>query len=304
MKFKFTLTSLILCTGAQMHGMNEQFSSSEMIFAQARKTMRTLDAGIDPNRYGPLNLSTSITDHDRTEACTLQKQEATRNPHSSSVKSLYYFMEYPQTRNQIAKAVMCGFYHANFSKVAGKKADKPLLEHLLKHEIDIHKDCTLFEVTSLKSVKLLVELGASMQQRFPANNDTVLHHACCGECPPAVLEYYVQHANLPINVTNRYGEAPFHTWARSAIRGSFDTINSAYIEEAKIKLMLLLGTGADHTLKNNGGETPISILEFDRAYFRDWDEREGKKVLCLRDEGPNKEAYSTVINAFLKETNK
>ena len=51
---------------------------SEMIFAQVRKKMRTLDAGIDPNRFGPLNVSTTITDHDRTQARLLQEQELTR----------------------------------------------------------------------------------------------------------------------------------------------------------------------------------------------------------------------------------
>jgi hypothetical protein len=271
---------------------------------EVRRKMRTVDAGIDPNRFGPLNVPTTITDHDRAQARLLQKQELTRDNVVFNTRSLNYFMEYPHTRNQIAKAVMCGFYHANFSKVAGKKADKPLLEHLLKYKADIHKDCTLFEVSSLKSVKLLVELGASMQQCSSFNNDTVLHHACYGECPPAVLEYYVQHARLPINVTNRYGDTPFHTWAEKSIRGSLDTINTAYVEEAKTKLMLLLGAGADHALNNNGGNRPLDILEFDRMYYRSWDEREDREVLCCREEGPEQEAYSTLIKAFLKETNK
>lgn len=126
----------------------------------------------------------------------------------------------------------------------------------------------LFTAKSIDIVKLLVAKGALLKNSLSAlgftllnyphlyvADYTLLHTASAYQTEPAVLEYYIQNAGIPINSLTMHNETPLHTWAETSLFTPSTRSNTL------AKLTLLLNAKVNCEVKNTGGKTALDILE-------------------------------------------
>lgn len=132
----------------------------------------------------------------------------------------------------------------------------------------------LFTARSIEVVKLLVAKGASLNARlsmagftlwrYAHRSDsgfTLLHEAACGHYhEPAVLQYYIQNAEIPINFVIHREQTPLHVWAQ------FNYFMPSTRSNLLAKLKLLLHAGVDCARKDIDGKTALDILNEKARY--------------------------------------
>ncbi|CAK79451.1 unnamed protein product (macronuclear) [Paramecium tetraurelia] len=136
---------------------------------------------------------------------------------------------------------------------------------------------------SLKTIKLLEQYGADYKiknyngkSQLPIKELTVLHTASQGDCPLTI--YYYLQKGIDINVIDNKGSSPLH-WA--AYSGSYNAVNFLISWNANLNLQdtdtsvtplhlatmqansrivrKLLMKGADRSIKDSNGKTPLDL---------------------------------------------
>ncbi|CAD8075430.1 unnamed protein product [Paramecium sonneborni] len=128
---------------------------------------------------------------------------------------------------------------------------------------------------SLKTIKLLEQYGADYRIKN-YNELTVLHTASQGDCPLTI--YYYLQKGIAVNVVDNKGSSPLH-WA--AYSGAYNAVNFLISWNANLNLQdtdtsvtplhlatmqansrivrKLLMKGADRSLKDSSGKTPLDL---------------------------------------------
>lgn len=111
-------------------------------------------------------------------------------------------------------------------------------------------------IRSIKIARVLEQGGFDLDKRD--DKGSILHHACLKE--PSFLEYIVERycgegKKLGINDRRKKdGQAPIHRWAHG-------THHNFYLPDCREQLRILVGAGADCTLRDNTNRTVLEILE-------------------------------------------
>ena len=221
----------------------------------------------DPNRYGPLNLPTQITDQDHQDAaCLVEKIKQNEFEFKAG-----YAMRHHLVRHDIARAVICKQYHNIFPAIATDASDLPLWKHLNKyreqikqtHNIDVVSarinpfyDPPLLASSSLEIVKFLIETAqASIPLSRDVSDRTVIHSACRYDRSPAILAYCLEKYPAGIrDIDNLGGYTPLHYLCRCGL----DACN---LPDVLAKLAILKKAGANFLQQANNAISALDIVE-------------------------------------------
>ena len=169
---------------------------------------------------------------------------------------------YPSNRILAAKALRKGCdqkFKDHTLHQAALFDDYHLAHHALEHGANpnrsSHGGIILFSAISLDIVKLLVAKGALLDARRTKADFTLLHQAACDDHEPSVLEYYIQNAEIPVNLPTKAQETPLHIWAK------FNYFVPSNRANLLAKLKLLLNAGVDCERKDIYGQTALNILD-------------------------------------------
>lgn len=123
------------------------------------------------------------------------------------------------------------------------------------------------EENCFEDIKSWIQRGGYPDVRHPISGETLLHVVAEFQCVEAV-EFLTRHG-CEINATDIYGQTPLHIAVDSEIDTTVQTDAPLLYKTTKI----LIEFGADLTVKNNRGESPI-----------DWINNYGEKARSIFDE--------------------
>jgi|GEM_PF-2968867 hypothetical protein len=189
-------------------------------------------------------------------------------------------IKYRENRVKIAKAVSCGKYFYGFFRAALSEQDASLLDIIL-HNNKGHLNreesgrpmggLAIYRAQSVRMAEVLVRHGASMTM---VGTESLLRNVCRQPwCPADLLSYYIQHTGLSVNdARNERGNAPIHDLM--AVPIAVGDRQSIYRTLEKLKI--LVEHGADLTIKNAEGKTPLDLVKDSRdrypSYWKDCDQ--------------------------------
>jgi len=235
----------------------------------ADQELLALYESTDPNRYGPLNLPTQITDQDHQDAvCLVEKIKQNEFEFTTGYSTRHHLV-----RHDIARAVVCKKYHNIFPAIATDASDLPLWKHLNKyreqikqtHNIDvvsarIDTFCPLLASSSLEIIQFLIETAqASIPLSLGMFKETVIHRACRFYRSPAILAYCLGKYPAGVNSTAMNGCTPLHELCLLGLGVSAS--RPARLPDVLEKLAILKKAGANFLLKTNDAESALDIVE-------------------------------------------
>lgn len=234
----------------------------------------------DPKRFGPLRLPQAITDTEQQESTTLINTIIEQEKKEPSDRLRYVInpsnpSTYPDLRNKIACAIMCGKYHQLFINAADIKMDYYAWEHLFKnrhqikekHNVDVLYQETsyklpnrLFRIDSLELFKLFASQDAIWIKQHDESNGNIFHSICRHRRSADTLEYCIAQFPDGVNATGINGFTPLQLLCYQTFESSHYQRRQS-LPDVFEKIALLRKAKANFALKGYGGGTALDIVK-------------------------------------------
>ena len=287
----------------------------------ADQELLALYESTDPNRYGPLNLPTQITDQDHQDAvCLVEKIKQNEFEFTTGYSTRHHLV-----RHDIARAVVCKKYHNIFAAIATDTSDLPLWEHLNKyreqikqtHNIDVVSAriglCDniplppLLATSSLEIAKFLIETAqVSIPLTIDMYQQNIIHRACHANRSPALLAYCLEKYPAGANSAASGGYTPLHVLCQSGLGATIPSPKQ--LPDVLEKLAILKKAGANFLQEANTSISALPIVEWEiksKQYNTTFWETEIKalSILATHINAAVKE-QQTLLNAAIEEQQK